>query len=270
MSELSLPRGVPAERAAAPAVAAMLTDAAVMAGRCLRMSRRQLDALLTSLMLPVMLMIVFVYLFGNAINTGTKYVTYVVPGVLLLCAAVGSATTAVAVAQDMTGGVIDRFRSMDIAAAPILAGHVVANVARNIVSTVLVFGAAFAIGFRPHADPAAWLGVAGILVLFLVAVSWLCAAYGLLTRSPESANSSTFLLMFVTYASSAFVPVRTMPGWLRGFAANQPATSVIETLRGLLLGTPVGPEAWRAVAWCLGIGIVSVALCGVLFRRRTA
>lgn len=240
-----------------------------LSGRCLRISRRQIDVLLTSLMLPVMLMLVFVYMFGNAINTGTRYVTYVVPGVLLLCAAVGSASTAVAVSQDMAGGIIDRFRSMDIAAAPVLAGHVVANVARNLLSTVLVLGVALAIGFRPHAGVVAWLGALGVLALFLTALSWLCAAYGLLVKSPEAANGCMFVLMFATYASSALVPVRTMPGWLRGFAANQPATLVIETLRGLLLHTPAGSAPWRAIVWCAGILVVSVVLCAVLFRRRT-
>jgi ABC-2 type transport system permease protein len=253
----------------APTPIPVLTQASALAGRCLRMSSRQIDVLLTSLMLPVMLMIVFVYLFGNAINTGTRYVTYVVPGVLLLCAAVGSAGTAVAVSQDMAGGIIDRFRSMDISAAPMLTGHVVANVARNLVSTVLVLGVAFAIGFRPHAGVVAWLSAVGLLVLCLVALSWLCAAYGLLTKSPEAANSSMFAMMFAVYASSALVPVHTMPSWLRGFAANQPATLVIDALRGLLLHTPVGSAPWRAVAWCTGILVVSVALCGVLFRRRT-
>jgi len=246
------------------------TDLLIMAGRGLRMSSRQIDALLTSLMLPVMLMIVFVYLFGGAISTGTKYITYVVPGVMLLCAAVGSAGTAVSVCQDMTGGIADRFRSMDTGGAAVLGGHVMANVVRNIASTILVFGVAFAIGFRPHATLAGWFGAAGILLLFLAAVSWLCAAAGVLARSPESASGCMFALMFITYASSAFVPIRTMPSWLHGFAGHQPATPVIETLRGLLLRTPVGTSPWQAIAWCGGILAVSVAACAMLFRRRTA
>lgn len=240
-----------------------------MTGRCLRTSWRQIDALLTSLLLPVMLMIVFVYLFGGAISTGTKYITYVVPGVLLLCVAIGSAGTAVSVCQDMTGGMTDRFRSMDISGAVLLAGHVAANVVRNAASTVLVFGVAFAIGFRPAAGPAAWLGVAGVLLLFMLAVAWLCAAFGLLVSSPEAANGCMFALMFVMYASSAFVPIRTMPGWMRGFAGGQPATPIIETLRALLLHTPAGDSPWRAVAWCGGILAVSAACCALLFRRRT-
>jgi ABC-2 type transport system permease protein len=240
-----------------------------MAARCLRLTRRNLDALLTSLLLPIMLMLLFVYLFGGAINTGTRYVTYVVPGVLLLCAGFGAATTAVSVSQDMTGGIIDRFRSMDVGGAAVLAGHVAASVARNTASTVLVLSVAFLIGFRPSAGPQDWLAAAGILLGFILAVSWLSAAVGLLTKSPEAAGF-TFLVMFLPYPSSAFVPIDTMPTWIHGFASNQPATAVIETLRGLLLGTPVGTSVWLALAWCGGILVASVTLSGVLFRRRTA
>jgi len=155
-----------------------------MAGRCLRLTRRNLEVLLTSLMLPVMLMLLFVYLFGGAIQTGTRYVTYVVPGVLLLCAGYGASLTAVSVSHDMAGGIIDRFRSMDVAGAAVLAGHVAASVARNAASTVLVFGVAFLIGFRPSAGPLDWLAAAGFLLLFILAVSWLSAAIGLLRDVP--------------------------------------------------------------------------------------
>jgi ABC-2 type transport system permease protein len=184
---------------------------ATMAARCARLTSRQTDSLITSLTLPVMLMVTFVYLFGGAINTGTKYVTYVVPGVLVLCAVVGSAATAVTVCQDMTGGIIDRFRSMDVGPVPVLAGHVAASVVRNVVSWVLALGIALGIGFRPHASVTAWLAAAGVLLAFVVAVSWLAAAFGLLISSPEAANGATFGFMFICYASSAFVPVRTMP-----------------------------------------------------------
>jgi ABC-2 type transport system permease protein len=247
-----------------------LADWAIMAGRSLRMARRNIDVLLTSLLLPVLIMLLFVYLFGGAIDTGTRYVTYVVPGVLLLCAGFGAATTAVSVTTDMTGGIIDRFRSLDVAGASVLAGHVTASLVRNLASTVLVFAVAFAIGFRPSAGPLDWLATAGILVLFILAISWLSAAFGLLARSPEAAGGFSFLVMFLPYPSSAFVPIETMPGWLQGFAANQPVTPVIETLRGLLLGLPVGSSPAKAVAWCLGILVASVAVSGVLFRRRTA
>jgi ABC-2 type transport system permease protein len=267
MSELTAP-GLAARPGRG--LAATASDWITMAIRCVRLSTRNIDALLTSLLLPVMLMVTFVYLFGGAIHTGTRYVTYVVPGVLLLCAAVGAATTAVSVCQDMTSGVIDRFRSLDVGGAAVLAGHAVASVARNLASAVLVFGVAFAIGFRPHAGLGGWLGAIGLLVLFVLAISWLAAAAGLLASSPEAAQGFTFGAMFLTYASSAFVPVQTMPSWLHGFAEHQPVTPCIETLRGLLLGTPVGSSAWQAVAWCGGLLAVAIALSGVLFRRRAA
>jgi ABC-2 type transport system permease protein len=250
-------------------VSDLILPAATMVGRAVRLSRRNVDAMITALALPVLLMLLFVYLFGGAIETGTAYVTYVVPGILLLCAGFGASMTAVSVSHDMTSGVIDRFRSMDVGGAAFLAGHVAASVARNLVSTVLVFGAAFAIGFRPSAGAAAWLGAVGILVLFILAISWFSAAVGLLARSPEAAGGYTFLVMFLPYPSSAFVPIDTMPSWIQGFATHQPITAVIETMRGLLLGLPVGDNGWRGVAWCAGILAVSVVLSGALFRART-
>ncbi|HEY2636978.1 MAG TPA: ABC transporter permease [Solirubrobacteraceae bacterium] len=247
-----------------------MSDALTLSGRCLRLTRRNAEALTTSLALPVMLMLLFVYLFGGAIETGTKYVTYVVPGVLLLCAGYGASITAVSVAADMAGGIVDRFRSLDVSGAAVLAGHVTASVVRNAASTVLVLGVGLAIGFRPHADVVHWLGAAGMLALFVVALSWFAAVIGLVARSPEGANGFTFFVMFLPYPSSAFVPVHTMPAWIHGFAAHQPVTPVIETIRSLLLGTPAGSNPLQAVAWCVAILVASVALAGVLFRRRTA
>lgn len=247
-----------------------LSDALTMVGRCLRLASRNLEVLLTSLMLPVMLMLLFVYLFGGAIQTGTQYVTYVVPGVLLLCAGYGAAMTAVSVSHDMAGGIVDRFRSMDVGGAAVLTGHVAASVARNMASTILVVGIALLIGFRPSAGPLGWLAAAGILLLFVLAVSWLSAAVGVLVKSPEAASGFTFFVMFLPYPSSAFVPIQTMPSWIHGFAQHQPATPVIETIRALLLGTPLGASPWLALAWCGGILIVSVALSAALFARRAA
>ncbi len=159
---------------------------------------------------------------------------------------------------------------MDVGGPAVLTGHVAASVARNIASTVLVIGVALVLGFRPVGDVLDWLAVAGILLAFVIAVSWLAAAIGLVAGSPEAANGFTFLVMFLPYASSAFVPVDTMPAWLQGFAAHQPVTPVTETLRGLLLGTPVGDAPWTALAWCAGILVVSVAAAAALFGRRTA
>jgi ABC-2 type transport system permease protein len=266
MSDFAIPAaGRPASRRSSAA-----SDALTMAARCLRLTRRNLESLLMSVMLPVMLMLVFVYLFGGAIHTGTRYVTYVVPGVILLCAGFGSAQTAVSVSQDMAGGIIDRFRSMDIGGTAVLAGHVAASVARNIASAVIVLGVAFLLGFRPSAGPAHWLAAAGILLLFVITISALSAAIGLIARTPEAATGFTFFVMFLPYASSAFVPVRTMPPWLRGFAGNQPVTPVIESMRGLLLNTPTGDNPWRAMAWCGSLLLVSLIASAALFRRRTS
>ena len=246
-----------------------MPNALIMAGRSLRLSARSPEALLTALLLlPVMLMVVFVYLFGGAVDIGTRYVDYVVPGVLLLCAVTGAATTAVTVCQDMTGGIIDRFRSLDVPGTAVLAGHVTASLLRNIASTALVAAVAFAIGFRPHSSVAGFAAALGVLLLFVAAVSWLAAAFGLLVSAPEAANSAMFFLMFFSYASSAFVPVRTMPSWLRGFSAHQPATPVTETIRGLLLRQPGGVPLGTALAWCGGIMAVSVAVSAWLFRLR--
>jgi ABC-2 type transport system permease protein len=245
-----------------------MSDAATMVGRCVRLSTRNLEAMMTSLFLPVMLMLLFVYLFGGAIDTGTKYVTYVVPGVILLCAGYVSANTAVTVTTDMQGGIIDRFRSMDISGAAVLTGHVVASVVRNAASTVLVLGVALLIGFRPHAGALEWLGAAAILLAFVLAITWLAATVGLLARTPEAASGFTFFVAFLPYPSSAFVPIDTMPGWLQGFSRHQPVTPVTETVRGLLLDLPVGNNAWWAIAWCGGIVAVSVVLSTVLFQRR--
>jgi ABC-2 type transport system permease protein len=246
-----------------------MSDALTMSGRCLRLSRRNPEALLTSLMLPVMLLLLFVYLFGGAIDTGTQYVTYVVPGLLLLCAGYGASVTAVSVSNDMAGGIVDRFRSLDVGGASFLAGHVTASVARNAASTGLVLGVGLLIGFRPRADALDWLKAGGVLLAFVLALSWLAAVIGLLARSPEGANGFTFFVMFLPYPSSAFVPVDTMPSWIQGFAGHQPVTPVIETIRSLLLGTPAGSSPWQALAWCAGILTVSTTLAGVLFQRRT-
>ena len=256
--------------AAPPSRVTLPRDALVMSARCLRLSARTIDALLTALLLPVILMLLFVYLFGGAIQTGTEYVTYVVPGVLLLCAGFGAATTAVSVSNDMTSGIIDRFRAMDISGTALLAGHVAASLVRNAISTTLVLGVAFLIGFRPSASLAGWLLAIGILLLFVLAMSWLSAAIGLLSGSPEAANGFTFLVMFLPYPSSAFVPIETMPSWLQGFARHQPVTPMIETIRAALLGTPIGNNAWLSVAWCAAIIAVSVVIAAVVFQRRTA
>ena len=236
--------------------------------RALRLSLRNIDGLITALVLPVIMMLMFVYLFGGAIATGTRYVDYVVPGVLLVCIGFGSGTTAISVAHDLAGGIIDRFRSMDVRGEALINGHVIASVARNLLSAAVVVAVAFAIGFRPHAGAAGWLGAVGILALFVLALSWLAAAIGIVARSPEAAQGIAFLISFFPYVSSAFVPIHTMPSALQSVANNQPATAVVDTMRALLSGGHVGADAWHAVVWSVGMVVVSVGLSGVLFRRR--
>jgi ABC-2 type transport system permease protein len=266
MSELTIARP---GTGAGPAASA-LGRGQIMIGRCLRLGWRNTDAVITSLVLPVALMLMFVYLFGGAIQTGTAYVTYVVPGVLVLCAGFGSALTAVRVCEDMNGGIVDRLVSMNVGGVAILTGQVVASALRNLVSSALVLGVAFAIGFRPHATPAAWLGATGVLLAFIVAISALSAVIGLLVRSPDAANGCTFALLFLPYPSSAFVPIATMPTWIRGFARHQPATPVIGSIRGLLLSQPLGAAPWLALAWCGGILLLSVGASVLVFRRRVS
>ena len=192
-----------------------------------------------------------------------------VPGIILLCTGYGAASTAVDVARDMTEGVVDRFRSMPILSSAVLTGHVVASLARNTLATVLVIGVAFLTGFRPDAGVLEWLAVAGMLVLWVLALSWVAVCFGLIARTVEGANGFTFLVLFLPYLSSAFVPVETMRAGLRAVAANQPVTPITETLRGLLLGTPIGSYGWQALAWCAGLLVAAFAAATILFRRRT-
>jgi ABC-2 type transport system permease protein len=252
-----------------------ISDANVMVTRCIRRSLRDPEAFFTALMLPVVLMLLFVYVFGGALNAGVKYVDYVVPGLIVLCAGFGAGTTAVAVATDMSNGIVDRFRSMPIASSAILVGHIAASLVRNMIATALVIGVGLGIGWRPVASPAQWLAAGAMIVGFILAMSWLAAAVGLLARSAEAANSFTFVLMFLPYVSTAFVPARTMPGPLRAFATHQPFTYIVETMRALWMGqtstgASTGHEALIAIAWCAGILVVAVAAASWLFRHRTA
>jgi ABC-2 type transport system permease protein len=245
-----------------------VADTGAMVGRSVRHTVRNMESLLMSVILPIVLMLMFVYVFGGAIDPSGHYANYVVPGIILLCTGYGAASTAVDVAQDMAEGVVDRFRSMPILSSAVLTGHVVASVARNALSTVLVIGVAFLTGFRPSAGVVEWLAVAAMLLLWVLALSWLAVCFGLLARTVEGANGFTFLVLFLPYLSSAFVPVATMKAGLRAVAEHQPVTPVTETLRGLLLGTGIGSYGWQALAWCAGLLVVSYAGATALFERR--
>jgi ABC-2 type transport system permease protein len=246
------------------------SDSAAMVGRSVKHTVRNLESLLMSVILPVVLMLMFVYVFGGAIDPSGDYANYVVPGIILLCTGYGAASTAVDVAQDMAEGVVDRFRSMPILSSAVLTGHVAASVARNALATALVIGVAFLTGFRPDAGVVEWLAVVGMLLLWVLALSWVAVCFGLIARTVEGANGFTFLVLFLPYLSSAFVPVETMRAGLRAVAAHQPVTPITETLRGLLLGTPIGSYGWQAVLWCGALLVGAYAAASVLFRRRTA
>ena len=255
-----------------------LSDTSVMIARSLRRSLRDPEAFITALALPVILMLLFVYVFGGAFNAGVGahggYVNYVVPGLIVLCAAYSAGTTAVAVATDLSTGIVDRFRSMPIAAWTVLAGQIVASVSRNLLATALVIGVGLAVGWRPTGGPLDWLAAIALIALFITALSWLAACFGLVAGNPEAATGATFILMFIPYLSTAFVPAGTMTRVLRPIAANQPFTPLIEAMRGLWMGrtstgASVGHEALLAVSYFGAIGLTAAILASYLFRYRT-
>ncbi len=190
------------------------------------------------------------------------------PGVVLLCAGFGASRTAIGVNTDMTTGVIDRFRSLPIAASSVLTGHVVASVLRNMVSTAVVVAIALAIGFRPDAGVLDWLGVVALLVAFMAAISWVATAFGLLAKTAEAAGAFSFFVMFLPYLSSAFVPTQTMPGALRWIGEHGPITPLVETLRALMTDIPAQGHALAAALWCGGLLVAGMAAAALLFRRR--
>jgi ABC-2 type transport system permease protein len=248
-------------------MAEVLLQSWIMLGRNYRLSLRNVDGLVMGLALPVLLMLVFVFLFGGAIDTGTSYVNYVLPAVILLAASLGAATTAVSVSADIKGGVVDRLRSMPIVSWSFLVGHVGASLVRNLVASALVVGVAVFLGFRPTAGPLEWLAAIGLLSLFILAISWFSAAIGLFASSPEAASGYTVFAVFLPYISSGFVPVDTLPGWLQGIAQHQPLTPMIEAVRALMTGGPAGSAVSLAVAWWLSLGAAGFALAAWRFAR---
>lgn len=245
-----------------------LSDGWTMFRRNLKHILRHPDSLFMSIALPIILMLMFVFVFGGAIQTGSEYVNYIVPGIIITCVGYGSSTTAMSVCQDMVGGLFDRFRSMPIHPSSLLVGHVAGSFIRNVISTALVILVALLVGFRPTAGWLDWLSAIGYLSLFLLSISWLSVVFGLLARSVETSSSFSFFIMFLPYVSSAFVPTETMPSWLHGFADNQPMTPLIETLRGLLIGTPIGKNSLSAIVWFGILLVVSFAASMIIFNRR--
>jgi ABC-2 type transport system permease protein len=215
---------------------------------------------------PIVFLLLFNYVLGGAVSAGlgagVSYVNYLVPGILMMTVGSGCAATAIGVNMDMTEGVVARFRVMAISRGSVLTGRVIGSLIRTLLSVVLVIGVALVIGFRPTTGPAQWLLAYGFLALVTLALTWLAIAFGMAAKTVAGANSSTLLLQFGPFISSGFVPASTMPVGVRWFAENQPFTSMIETLRGLLLGTPIGNRAVIAIAWC-----VMFALVGYLWSR---
>ncbi|MFD0715297.1 ABC transporter permease [Paenibacillus sp. GCM10027626] len=248
--------------------ASLLTTNMIFIGRSIRHSLRNVEALIMAIMLPVMLMLLFTYVFGGAISHEGRYVDYIVPGIILLCAGFGSSSTAVDVSQDMTNGIIERFRTMPIYSQSVITGHVVASLFRNLIATAVVIAIGLLLGFKPSATPVQWLLALGMIALFILTITWLFAAIGLVAGSPAAASGYGFILLFLPYLSSAFVPIDTMPSWLQGIAKHQPITPVIETIRSLLTGSPLANRHWWALGWCLLLLLVAFVWSVLAFRRK--
>jgi ABC-2 type transport system permease protein len=244
-------------------------DTAVLTGRSLRHIMRSMDTIITTTIMPIMFMLLFVYVFGGAINTGSgSYVNYLLPGILLITVASGVSYTAFRLFLDMNSGIFDRFHSMPIARSSVLWAHVLSSLVAIVMSLVVVVAVALLMGFRSGAGMLAWLAVAGILALFTLALTWLAVIPGLSAKTADGAVVFSYPLVFLPFISSAFVPTSTMPGPVRAFAEYQPVTSIVNAIRDLLTQQPVGGDIWIALAWCVGLLIVSYIAAMVIYRRR--
>lgn len=248
-----------------------VVDSYVLAKRSMLHIIRSFDQVMSLVLFPVMFMLLNRYVLGGAIDTGdVSYSNYLFAGILVQTLAFGANYTTINLAVDMKEGIVDRFRSLPMNNSAVVVGHIISDLFRNIISGTIIVAIGFAIGFRPNASPTEWLLVIGLAMLFTLAMSWLSAILGLIVRSLEAAQWMGFVIIFpLTFISSAFVPVETMPSALQAFAENQPLTLVIDTVRSLLVGTPIGNEGWLAVVWCIGIIVISVPITGWLFRRRS-
>jgi ABC-2 type transport system permease protein len=261
------------------ALAYAVSDSATMLRRNVKHQLRYPSVTLQLVGMPVVFLLLFVYVFGGQLGAGlgthphgdrTAYLTYVVPGILIMTVAAAALGTALSVAMDMTEGIIDRFRTMAIARGAVLTGHVLGSLIQTVIGLAIVLGVALAIGYRPTAGPLAWMAAAGVLLLFGLALVCLSAALGLAAKSVETASNTPMFLTLLPLLSSGFVPTGTMPDGLRQFAEYQPYTPVTQTVRGLLTGTHPGSHAIAAIAWSLGIAIVSYLWAVRLYNRRRA
>jgi ABC-2 type transport system permease protein len=246
------------------------SDMGVMLGRSMRHIFRSLDTIITVTLTPIAMMLLFVYVLGGAIQTGTdNYVNYLLPGILLMAIASGIAYTAYRLFLDMQNGIFERFHSMPIARSTVLWGHVLTSLVSNAISVAVIILVALIMGFRSSAGVFAWLSVAGILGLFTLALTWIAAIAGLSATSIDGASAFSYPLVFLPFISSAFVPTASMPGPVRAFAENQPVTAIVESIRALLSGRPVGNDIWVALAWCLGIMLVAYFFAMRAYKNKT-
>ncbi|MEU7140875.1 ABC transporter permease [Nocardia sp. NPDC046473] len=244
-------------------------DTATLLGRSLRHIARSMDTIITTTLMPIAFMLLFVYVLGGAINTGSpSYVTYLLPGILIITIASGISYTAFRLFLDMKGGIFERFQSMPIARSSVLWAHVLTSLVANLISIVVVVLVALLMGFRSGAGVLAWLGVAGILILFTLALTWIAVIPGLTAKTIDGASAFSYPLIFLPFISSAFVPTDPMPAPVRAFAENQPVTHIVNVIRDLFTQQPVGTDIWIALAWCVGILVVAYFFAMATYRRK--
>ena len=246
-----------------------LSDLVIMLGRSMRHIFRSMDTIITVTIMPIAFMLLFVYVFGGAIRTGTdNYVNYLLPGILLIAIASGIAYTSYRLFLDVQGGIFERFHSMPIARSTVLWGHVLTSLVSNAISVLVIILVALLMGFGSPAGVGSWLAVAGILALFTLALTWIAAIAGLSAKSVDGAGAFSYPIIFLPFISSAFVPTASMPPVVRAFAENQPVTSIVEAIRALLSNQPVGNEIWIALAWCVGVMLVAYIFAMKVYKKR--
>lgn len=244
------------------------TDMGVMLGRSMRHVMRSADTIITVTIMPIALMLVFVYVLGGAIKTGSdNYVNYLLPGVLIIAIANSIGYVSYRLFNDVQRGIFERFHSMPIARSAAIWGHIMTSLVSNLISLVIIVLVALIMGFRSPAGILSWLAIAGILILFMLALAWIAAIAGLSAKSVDGATAIAYPIHFLPLISSAFVPTETMPGPVRAFAENQPVTPIVETIRALLSNQPIGNEIWIALAWCVGIMLIAYFFAMRVYKK---
>lgn len=245
------------------------SDLGVMLGRSMRHIFRSMDTIISVTIMPIAMMLLFVYVFGGAIQSGTdNYVNYLLPGILLIAIGSGIAYTSFRLFTDVQRGIFERFHTMPISRSTLLWGHVLTSLVSNAISVLVIILVALIMGFRSPAGLLSWLAVAGILALFTLALTWVAAIAGLSAKTVDGASAFSYPIIFLPFISSAFVPTETMPSVVRAFAENQPVTSIVEAIRALLSGQPVGNDIWVALAWCVGILLVAYFFAMKVYKKR--